>query len=116
MVKELAKSWLSEIIGALVVAAIIGLVGLGSGLWTGFSSFRNDLKRFSDRIDYLEREHEREHIEFKSCLTIKDGKHINQQITGISETLMGLGEKCQTGTTKLELLDAEIRFLKQRLQ
>ena len=48
--------------GSLVVAAIIGLVGLGSGLWSGFSSFRNDLNRFSDRINYLEREH----VEFKS--------------------------------------------------
>ena len=109
---RIVSSVIQQAAGALVVAAIIGLVGLGSGLWTGFSSFRNDLDRFSDRIDYLEREH----TEFKSCLTLKDGKHITQQITGISETLMGLGEKCQTSTTKLELLDAEIRFLKRRLQ
>ena len=69
-------------LGAVVVSAIISLVGGGIGVWSAFGDMAYNIERINDRIASLEQFRER-----GDRFTARDGELLREQMMRAIETL-----------------------------
>ena len=109
--------WVKEtIIGPLVVATILGAMGLGFVAWSLADDLSDNLTRESyradqlaDRLSALERQFE----EFRKPggrFTAKDGQHLHSSIDALGRRVDVVDQKCQQCREKVGRIETQIEY------
>jgi len=109
--------WIKEtIVGPLVVAAILGAVGIGIGAWSIADDLSNNLTRESYRADQLASRLstlERQFEAFRKPgdrFTAKDGQHLHSEIDAIGRRVDVVNQKCQQCREKVGRIETQIEY------